>query len=289
MSKLARREFLKLVGIAGSTAMGAAFIPQLSADHFQVFAQENSLFGKVVITKVGAINIHTYVAPEFGTRVTSHIIETDSQLVMVDSQLLRGAALEAKSYIESLGKPLNRIYISHQHPDHWVAAENFDAPLFSTAGVVDGIAQYIDTTGTTQLASLLPEDQVPETLRLSELGIESGSETIDGMSLEFDVVLDAEAPEQVLIRIPEAGVIILQDMLFSNTHMYPLGNREHWIEVLNELRAFQAEGYDTLLAGHGVPTTFGEIDSVIDYLNTQDEIIVASTNASLRHIPRIKR
>ena len=39
---------------------------------------------------------------------------------------------------------------------------------------------------------------------------------------------------------------------------------------------FRADGYDTLLAGHGVPTTFGEIDSVIDYLNTQDEIIGAS-------------
>ena len=274
MSKLARREFLKLAGFVGA----ATLVPQFIPNSFKVIAQESGLLGKVVITKVGGINIHTYVAPEFGTRVTSHIIETDSQLIMVDSQLLRGAALEAKSYIDSLGKPLNRIYISHQHPDHWVAAENFDAPLFSTAGVVDGIAQYIDATGTTQLASLLPEDQVPETLRLPEVGIEAGSETIDGINFEFDVVLDAEAPEQVLIRIPEAGIIILQDMLFSNTHMYPLGNREHWIEVLNELRAFQEEGYDTLLAGHGVPTTFGEIDSVIDYLNTQDEIIDAATS-----------
>ncbi len=274
MSQFNRRDFLRLAGITSGVALGSPLFSAFS--NTIVLAQASGLSGKVVITKAGPVNIHTYVAPELGTRVTSHIIETGNQLVMVDAQLLRGAAFEANAYIESLGKPLERIYVSHQHPDHWVGAENFDAPLISTTGVAAGISEYIDTTGTTQLASLLPADQVPESLRLPEVGVEAGSDTIDGVNFEFDVILDAEAPEQIILRIPDAGVIVLQDMLFSNTHMYPLGNRPHWIEVLNDLRRFQAEGYDTLLAGHGVPTTFGEIDAVIDYLNTQDEIIASA-------------
>ena len=278
MSKLARREFLKLTGLASGLLLGTPLVSNLTNKSSIIFAQNGNLQGKIVITKTGNITIHTYIAPEFGTRVTSHIIETENQLIMIDGQLIRGAALEFNEYIQSLGKPLERIYISHQHPDHWVAAENFDAPLLSTAGVSTAIGEYTETVGTSQLASLLPPDQVPTELRQPEVGVEAGNDTIDGLTIEFDVVLDAEAPEQILFRVPEAGVIVLQDMLFSNTHMYPLGNREHWIEILDSLRTFQEQGYDTLLAGHGVPTTFGEIDSVIDYLHTQDEIIESSAN-----------
>ena len=237
MSQLTRRDFIKFTGITGLTLLGSPLFSTLPNTH--TLAQESGLMGKIVITKAGPVTIHTYIAPELGTRVTSHIIETANSVVMVDGQLLRGAAQEANAYVESLGKPLDRIYISHQHPDHWVGAENFDAPLFSTEGIVAGIADYIETTGTSQLASLLPEDQVPQTLRLPEVGVDSGSETIDDITFDFDVILDAEAPEQIILRIPEAGVIVLQDMLFSNTHMYPLGNRPHWIDVLNDLRSFQ--------------------------------------------------
>jgi len=274
MSNVSRRDFLNVAGIAGGLIASAGLVPQFAS--FTSQAQSNGLIGKIVVTRTGPISVHTYIAPEGGLRVTSHAIETANRLLVVDTQLLKGSALEAQSYFESLGKPIDRVYISHAHIDHFAGAENFDAPLLSTPGVVTGINEYIENTGTAVLEANLPADQVPQTLLLPEATVEAGSETIDGVTFEFDIVLDTEAPEQIVIRVPEAGVIVLQDLLYNNTHMSPLGNNENWISELNALRALQSEGYDTLLAGHGVPTTFGEIDAMIDYLNTMEELITGA-------------
>jgi len=258
VANLSRRNFVKAVG---AMTAAAAIAPQVVPTK-RALAQDTRA-GKVVITNQGGINIHTYVAPADSAEVTSHLIETENSLVLVDAQFNPGYAAEIAAYAEASGKSIDRIYLSHEHQDHFSGISAFDAPFITT----DVIAENVVASGA------LGDNHAPEG------GVVAGSETIDGVEFEFDIINNAEAPEHLIIRIPAAGAVVAQDLVYSNSHAYPLGMNDGWIEALNGLRGLAGEGYNTILAGHGVPTSFGVLDTQIEYLNRLMEAIENSSDA----------
>src|SRR5215469_2562540 len=91
--------------------------------------------GSWTITRNTRIPIHTFVAPEEGWLVTSHIIEFPSELFVVDAQYSLSLAREVVRYAASLKKPVTRLYVTHYHPDHLLGAAAFGAPLYTLEGV----------------------------------------------------------------------------------------------------------------------------------------------------------
>jgi glyoxylase-like metal-dependent hydrolase (beta-lactamase superfamily II) len=87
--------------------------------------QSMKTLGKVTVIKRDKATIHSYMAPEDSALVTSQIIETKNNLVVVDAQFLRPYAKDLYNYIKSLNKPVERIVITHSHPDHWFGLEYF--------------------------------------------------------------------------------------------------------------------------------------------------------------------
>src|SRR5262249_49156680 len=98
------------------------------------------MLGTWTVTHDAFSPIHTFTAPEDGWRVTSHIIELPSQLIVVDAQYTLSHAREVARYAATLGKPLTRLYVTHYHPDHLLGAAAFDAPLFALESVRDKIS-----------------------------------------------------------------------------------------------------------------------------------------------------
>jgi len=47
------------------------------------------------------------------------MIEGPTAVVIFDGQLLLPYADEVASYVQTLGKPVERIILSHAHTDHW--------------------------------------------------------------------------------------------------------------------------------------------------------------------------
>lgn len=268
MTKLTRRNFLKGTVLAGGAIAASSFLPSLIGKDNRVFAQNNALAGTVFITLVGPVRIHTYMAPEDSVLVTSHLIETNNSLVLIDTQFQQAYANELKTYIEGLGKPLERIYLSHEHQDHWSGGQVFDADFVTTDAIAAAVGEQI-SQGDGGFGSP----------RTPEGGVTPGTETIDGVTFEFDVVNDAEAPEHLLIKLPQAGAIVVQDLIYNNAHAFPLGNNPNWISVLESLRTLNNEGYHLVLNGHGLPSNFGEIVEAIDYLNFQTQAIANAATA----------
>jgi glyoxylase-like metal-dependent hydrolase (beta-lactamase superfamily II) len=61
------------------------------------------------------------------------MIEGPNAVMIFDGQLLLTYADEVASYVQTLGKPVDRIILSHAHTDHWgglqILTERFpDAP-----------------------------------------------------------------------------------------------------------------------------------------------------------------
>ena len=75
----------------------------------------------MVVKRAGDVRIHTFVASFAYSNIANatHIIETRNQLVLVDGQFLVPYARAFRDYADSLGKPIERLYLSHRHPDHW--------------------------------------------------------------------------------------------------------------------------------------------------------------------------
>src|SRR5262249_25459980 len=78
-----------------------------------------------VSEREGGVRVHTYLADARGAMVTSHICGGGSGLVVVDGKFRPHAAIELKAYVDSLGKPVQRLIVSHMHPDHWFGIHHF--------------------------------------------------------------------------------------------------------------------------------------------------------------------
>src|SRR5580704_10814692 len=101
------------------------------------------MLGEIALTRSDDLCVYTYTAPEDGWCVNSHIIETSTQLIVIDAQYTLDYAREVVSYASDIGKPITRLYVTHFHPDHILGAAAFSCPIYALAGV----AAKIDAVG----------------------------------------------------------------------------------------------------------------------------------------------
>src|SRR5579862_532611 len=75
----------------------------------------------IIAKQVGDVRIHTFISSFADDNIANatHIIESKNKLVLVDGQFLAPYASKFRDYADSLGKPIERLYLSHRHPDHW--------------------------------------------------------------------------------------------------------------------------------------------------------------------------
>lgn len=245
------------------------------------YAQENPRpRAEVKIVKTTPnVTIHTLVAPPSSFFVTSHIIEFKSQLFVVDGQFFAPFAEDLKEYITKLGKPVTRFYISHEHPDHYLGmGESFpDVTVYA----LPGVRHHIEEDGPKQIAkwtARLGSKMVAQRLTLPSRDAVAGREVVEGVTLEFATVEDHEASEALVIKLPELGVYIAQDLLYNGVHLWLPGPTDGWRTALKNLLA--ETSYTTFLVGHGQPSDRRVIEQNLAYLDTVDRIRRSVTNAA---------
>jgi len=144
------------------------------------------------------------------------------------------------------------------------------------------VQAYIDNGSLAALVGFLGEAEAPsvENARVPEGSISAGEEVIDGVTFTYEIQLNAEATEQLVIGIPEARALVVQDLIYNSNHFFPGLDRDNWIAALEALQA--RTEYDTFLVGHGLPASRGVLDSALSYLHfvqataaTADDIIAA--------------
>jgi glyoxylase-like metal-dependent hydrolase (beta-lactamase superfamily II) len=221
------------------------------------------------------VRIHSFVSPYAYAANATHIIETSNELVIVDTQFLNPLAAAFRAYIDTLKKPINRVFISHGHPDHYfgLAAAFADCRAFSLEGVNDIIRDW----GPQMIKNQKPSfgGMIPDAVLVPQYAVASDAyEVIDGLRYEYTAVEGAESELQLLIKLPELGVVIAQDLLYSGVHIWlGMGWFAAWVAELEKLAL--AEGYDYLLAGHGLPCTKEEIHNNIGYIQAAQKLFEA--------------
>ena len=288
---LSRSRFLRLA--AGALLPFVGWRPSAAAALNLEPAQNNSApetkdaaaprrMGAILVNQFGPVKIHSYLSPADGLQVNTQMIEGPNAVVIFDGQLLLPYADEAASYAQTLGKPIDRIILSHAHTDHWgglqVLTERFpDARVFA----LDGIADQVRARGAARLDGLYRTygDKVATKVTVPTETIGEGLQQIDGVTYDFKRFVDAESDLQFAALLPEQKVLMAFDLVFSpNQHVFTGANHfDHWMIVLESLKAFQ--GYDMIIIGHDTPVGRAAIDSTMTYVKRAKEIHAASADA----------
>ena len=288
---LSRSRFLKLAMsvllpfVAFPASAGAASSSDLaqngSAPGTKAAAASDRM-GAILVSQFGPVKIHSYLSPADGLQVNTQMIEGPNAVVIFDSQLLLPYAGEVASYVQTLGKPVDRIILSHAHTDHWgglqVLTERFPETRVFALG---GIADQIRAGGPARLDGLRRTygDKAASKVTVPTETITEGLQRIDGVTYDFRRFVDAESDLQLAALLPEQKVILAFDLVFSpNQHVFTGGNHfDHWLIVLESLKALQ--GYDTIIIGHDTPVDRSAIDSTMTYIKRAKEIRAASADA----------
>ena len=186
---------------------------------------------KIVERRADHVRIHSFISSFSYDDIanTTHIVESRETLVVIDGQFLVPYAKQFRAYTNSLGKPIERLYLSHRHPDHWfgLATAFRDVAIYALPETIDFIKQQGEATRQDHLAKL--GALAPDSILVPQNVAEVGEETIDGVTYLFDKVVDTEIDFLLTIKLPALGVYIPQDLVYSGTHLYLTNNFEHWI------------------------------------------------------------
>jgi glyoxylase-like metal-dependent hydrolase (beta-lactamase superfamily II) len=228
--------------------------------------------GTWTVTRTAVAPIHTFTAPEAGWLVTSHIVELPTQLLVVDAQYRLSCAREVARYANALNKPVGRLYVTHYHPDHILGAEAFAAPVYALQQVATKIDKVGDWVVREERAIL--GDDAPDHARRPDHQVREGDEIIDGVNIRHIPLTQAETEDALVIGLPDARVIIVQDLVYNRAHVF-LGehNFDSWRAAL---RTYRDLPYDIVLPGHGLPGGNTLYDQMIAYLDFGREALRAS-------------
>lgn len=225
---------------------------------------------KIFVKRAGNVRIHTFISAYTDNNIANatHIIENKNTLVLIDSQFLATYATQFRAYADSLGKPIERLYLSHRHPDHWfgLGTAFSDVPIYALQETQDFIAQNGEVSREDHVPILGSE--APSKIVVPQNVVAPGEETIDGLTYVFTKVVDTEIDYLLTIQLPQIGVYVAQDLIYSGTHLYLTKNFDHWISILQNMLI---SDYDLFLPGHGLPADKNEIARNIEYLAAAKE------------------
>jgi glyoxylase-like metal-dependent hydrolase (beta-lactamase superfamily II) len=232
--------------------------------------------GTVTTTTSGDVAVHTYTAPEHGWHANSHLIELPTQVIAFDAPLTLEYAAEVLAVAEQIGKPVTRLYISHAHPDHFVGASAFTAGTYALASQRD----LINSSGDVRIKRgyrFTPghdHESLPPARAIDHV-VEPGTEVIDGIRFEFLAPVDAETTEQLAIGLPEQSILLPQDVVYHDVHLF-IGEHafDTWQQALDKLAGLP---YDIVLPGHGLPTDTAVYAQARAYLDIAREAYAAAS------------
>ncbi|MFE2530347.1 MBL fold metallo-hydrolase [Streptomyces sp. NPDC059371] len=225
----------------------------------------------MVVKQTGDVRIHTFVASFAGSNIANatHVIETRNQLVLVDAQFLAPYARAFRDYADSLGKPIERLYLSHRHPDHWFGLGTAFSDI--TVHALPETMTFIHDHGEDSRSDHWKlGDLAPERVVVPEQVAGAGEDKIDGVRYVFDRVTDTEIDYHLTIRLPDLSVYFTQDLIYSGTHLYLTKHMDHWIRVLRDMLV---SDYEVFLPGHGLPADKNEVARNIEYLSAARQAI----------------
>lgn len=223
--------------------------------------------------------VHTYRAAESGLYVNSYLVEGESGVVVVDTNLLVSDIEALRARLRALKKPLLAILVTHAHPDHFNGVlglvKDKEVPVYATAGVGRAIEEAADAKRA-QWSPVYGAEWPAETYYPNSLLADGVQVHLDELSFTVREVGPAESHADsylVLTAHEGPGVAFTGDLAFHGTHPYTAdGHSSAWLTALDALGG-ELAGTSTLYPGHGDPAGLGLLADQRRYLLYYRELV----------------
>lgn len=229
--------------------------------------------------------IHTYVSNEPMLRVNAFIIETEKELVIVDTTLTMSDSKALKQNVERIGKPVAGIILTHGHPDHVAGAANISpngtTPIFSLPSV-KRLMEDTEETKHQQWSTMFGAEWIPKWVYPNVMGKDGDTVKIAGLNfnvLDIGSGGDCDANSIWLLE-DESKAAFVGDFLYSGNHTYMNdGSILRWLANLDRYSSI-LKGFDTYYVGHGPSSDFSTLEKQKEYFLTYCSNVLKATNGT---------
>jgi len=217
--------------------------------------------------------VHRFDAGEAGLYVNAYLVETPSGIVAIDATLTESSSKALRATLDSLGKPLLAVLLTHGHPDHYNGVTNLVAgttvpgvPILATAGV-DSVIRANDAAKDAQWRPVF-KDEWPSSRTFPNRIVRDG-DTVSFGGVTFSVhdlgPGESHHDSYWLLEGPSRAAFVGDEVLHG-VHAYAAdGHTTRWLANLEQLST-ALQGVATIYPGHGDPGGPGILVWQRDYL-----------------------
>jgi glyoxylase-like metal-dependent hydrolase (beta-lactamase superfamily II) len=179
----------------------------------------------------------------------------------VDPPITVAQATALAHWIESFGKRLTYIYITHWHADHWLAASEL-------AKRFPGVTVYASEATIGRMVKSTPDGvpgtlwmewfpgQLPQTpIPVLARPVPAGGFTVDGHPVVAVEAGHSDTDDTTVLHAPSIGLVAAGDVVYNNVHQYlaetPGGGLEAWHRALDVVETLRPAN---VVAGHKDPS-----------------------------------
>ena len=240
-------------------------------------------------TQESSLSVTPFYASAKGALVASTMIEGESEMILVDAQYIPSEATKLVEKVKAKGKDLKAIWISHGHPDHYLALSTVleafpDTPVYATAECVEVMNQRTATY--VESAKNNPgfaDEEIPDNPIIAEVFTEDSME-LDGETIEImDMVGDTK--NVGALYIPSLKTLIATDVVYSGVHVFMIESntpevRQAWMSSLDTIKELNLE---KLIPGHKAPDVSLDdptalVDNMAKYIETYGGAVTSKGN-----------
>jgi glyoxylase-like metal-dependent hydrolase (beta-lactamase superfamily II) len=226
--------------------------------------------------------VHMFTSTPGEMDTNSFLIETSGHVVAVDTQFLGTPARLFRKMLDTIGKPLHSVVITHPHPDHFNGTDIFlqglsDVPILSTAETLEGIR----ACATKVRDKWLPMygDEYPILTRFPNTGLAREHHLrVDGSEILIHSIGAGEARDISIIYVADSRDLILGDVLYDRTHawVFEQHSRE-WLAQLEDIKRVYRDT-KTVYSGHGGQGPLQLVDEQREYIERFRDIVLDASH-----------
>jgi glyoxylase-like metal-dependent hydrolase (beta-lactamase superfamily II) len=222
-------------------------------------------------------NVTIYASPEEAFLVNSFLVDTDSGILLIDTQFLVSPAKTLREKLIQTQRPLKAVIISHPHPDHFggtaiVLEGQATVPVYAVQATYDGIKAT--ESGKREFWTPIYKAEYPPTTLLPNKIVRSGETlVIDGLQVIIDDLGAGESSDITVIWFPQNKQLIVSDLVYNRIHPWLAeGRSESWLKQL-ELVKQRYKDAQMVYAGHGAAGTLALLEEQAGYIRVFRDLV----------------
>jgi len=189
---------------------------------------------------------------------SSTLITGERDAVLVDTFITEEEALALGDWIETSGRTLRTIYVTHGHGDHFFGLgallKRFQsARAIATPGVLSVMRKQLEPAWLDGFWRQRFPGQLPEKLAVAE-PLESGGFELEGHRLEVVEVGHSDTDHTTVLHVPSIGLVVAGDVIYNRVHLYlsesDSAGRGQWLQAIEKVAALKPAA---VVAGHKRP------------------------------------